>query len=307
MVCDRILLFSLFSSLALGSAFGGNCDAASLLQVEHNTRNSILSSPASPTQSTGLPDVFVVIPGLGDERRVPYVRDNLRVLREELGHNFACSLNIYADGASTNAKFDQSLFRPCKVTYRKWQAFESIKHTDISGVEESGTILLLLDDIIMNRSTINTMRVLQLQHGHDVVSGAFDHSYCPLMWSRSKCNANEACRTYVRNALMLPESGRQAHPTTLVDFNVALFKRKSFACLQDIIDPVLNPIGFGYDNMYNGLCSAKMAVCDTCVVQHMSSGVALINPPTAVPPSLVECHLKAKKPKVGIAVGKHGV
>jgi len=248
--------------VTLKPAFGSaecESDAVSLMQrtgkFSPKTLHEIQTS-AHATQidslaaSTNFPEVFVLIPGLGKESRVPYVRKNIDILRAELGSNFACSLVIYADGAETNPRFDRELFAPCKVQYNTDFLFSAVKAADLSGVKETGNILLLLDDIVLSRSALRTMRSLQFHNGHDVVSGSYHASWCPLMH---------------------PRDGHIAHPSTYVEFNAVLFNRKSFVCLQNSIDPIVNPMGYGYDNMYKALCSVNMVVCDSCIVQHMST------------------------------------
>jgi hypothetical protein len=220
----------------------GEEDTASLLQgythkhVAHNT---------------SFAQVFVVFPGLGQESRVPVVRQSIQILKAELGDNFECMLRIWAEGAREDPRFEASLFAPCQVDYHPHsQVFSSLKMVNAPrNLVHGSSVFMLLDDIALQPRTLNMLRMVMVQKDLDVVSASYHKAWC---------------------SKMKPRSGEIAHLSSFVEFNAVLFKPSAFACLQSMINPTLNSLGWGYDNMYSGLCDVRMAVCDACEVNHTS-------------------------------------
>jgi hypothetical protein len=217
----------------------------SISLVSSSTQRQVIDA----RDAVGLPGVFVVMPGLGEASRVPWIRENIKILKSELGKDFACFLRIYAEGAKSDPNFDANLFAPCTVEYNKdLKLFASVKAVDVM---DAAHVFLVLDDILLDSSTLSTMR--RMLHNEssnlDVVSATYKRSFCDKM---------------------KPQKGQLAHASTYVEINAVLFKRSAFTCLQNHIDPILNPMGVGYGAMLHAVCPVNISICDACEVQHMS-------------------------------------
>ena len=118
-------------------------------------------------------------------------------------------------------------------------------------VGEAGKVFLLLDDIVLQDSTLHRMLALMSGESLDMVSVSYATSYCPLM---------------------RPQRSRIGHGSTYVEMNGNLFTASAFRCWQDMLQPDVNSLGHGCDNMFGALCKVRTAVCDVCVVEHAQRG-----------------------------------
>lgn len=236
-----------------GSFPNSRSDAASFIQgvasinvAQERVQLSQHRPPAWPSASQS---VFVVFPGVGSLPRVQNVRKNIQILQSTLGQNFRCFLRIYVDGAATNPQYDASLFAPCHVDYNmELKLFASVKDISVPAHDVS-SVFFLNDDMTLSNDTLTMLSAVLSKADVDVVSTSYRDAWC---------------------ANMKPRSGLVAHESHFVEFNAVLFKTRSFRCLQQSVDPVLNPLGYGYDNMFATLCGVRMAVCDACTVSHLS-------------------------------------
>lgn len=223
-------------------------DAASLIQSIVNIHIEVTKQQV-PTSASVSQKVMVAFPGLGEVARIPIVLQNIRLLKSALGPNFKCSLQIWPHGASTNPEYAAARFAPCQVKYSEGQRlFAGVKAVKVP-TSEVDSVFLLLDDISMKNSTLPTLQRLLSQPDMHVASASYQGAWCSNMH---------------------PRTGITAHESHFVEMNAVLFKTKAFLCLQSIIDTEINPLGFGYDNMYAAMCGVRMAVCDACEVQHGS-------------------------------------
>merc|ERR1711966_400890 len=118
-------------------------------------------------------------------------------------------------------------------------------------VGKAGKVFLVLDDIVLQDSTLHRMMALMSAESLDMVSVSYTRSWCSLMH---------------------PQRARIGHGSTYVEMNGNLFKSSAFRCWQDMLQPDVNSLGHGYDNMLGALCNLRMSVCDVCEVEHSQSG-----------------------------------
>eukprot|EP00927_Polykrikos_kofoidii_P077258 TRINITY_DN74216_c0_g1_i1.p1 TRINITY_DN74216_c0_g1~~TRINITY_DN74216_c0_g1_i1.p1 ORF type:complete len:699 (-),score=78.48 TRINITY_DN74216_c0_g1_i1:37-2133(-) len=226
------------------------CQASSMLQRAHglNARMNVV-----PVEERAVRPL-VLIPGLGKKIRIPLVRENLRLIRAELGPDFACVLVVYAPGAQDDPDFASHHFRPCHVRYTlesMWGVIKSVGPGN--GLNTADSVFLVVDDHRLEASTLAKLRAVM---ANEPTVGAVSTSYK---------EAWQACADNVNS-----RPGEVAHGSTYMDFGVALFDKATFHCIQDMADPEVNGIGHGYDNMFTTLCNVSAAICDTCPTIHTS-------------------------------------
>merc|ERR1719235_1078463 len=205
--------------------------------IHHGEQSVSLSSSSSLAKSghgikpLDLPSVFVFFPGLGTRDRIKWVKSNLDLLKSELGNNFPCLIRVYADGGETDPHFRASEFAPCKVDYYEgMEMFYSIK-TGFD-LEAADNVFLLTDDMRRQANTLHSLRIVMEFESLSVVSASYQDAWCPYMKARH---------------------GHLAHKSGAVEFNAVLFKKSAFECLQTNIDAAVNPLGWGYTEMYSTL------------------------------------------------------
>jgi len=233
-------------------------DCPSLLQRKKSDSSSSASlwegaaDPGAEFKASFKP--LIVIPGLGEAERVPNVLRNLQLFKSFLGGNFSCRLFIWKQEAALDPLFEASRFAPCRVTYAGTQLFEAIKKVPEHDLgEEVSHVFLLLDDIRLQPQTLQNLHSFASTHATDATSVSYSQSWCDLM----KPLPNE-------HGDLAVLSGRGS---TYMEINSILFSTSVYRCFQELIDPVTNVMGYGYDFILGKLCARRPAICDDCLVE----------------------------------------
>eukprot|EP00928_Gymnodinium_smaydae_P062653 TRINITY_DN4646_c0_g1_i1.p1 TRINITY_DN4646_c0_g1~~TRINITY_DN4646_c0_g1_i1.p1 ORF type:complete len:702 (-),score=97.77 TRINITY_DN4646_c0_g1_i1:121-2226(-) len=251
-----LLLQGIMGSEDCSADHDGTCGQYSssplLLQVDHHLFGHLVLEEESATIQQG---PLVLIPGLGAKKRIPLVQENIRVLKEALGADFACVLVIYPKDAHMDVDYAAEHFAPCQVRYQPVSMWAAIKSISIDDLGERQRIFLLLDDHRLEVSTISKLQaVMDTEQVEMVAATDVDLPEAPGWCPHIKSHRGEIARG-----------------TRYIDFGANVISRKAFDCMQELANPDLNGIGHGYDNAFVGYCKMPVAVCDTCVTEHTSA------------------------------------
>lgn len=225
----------------------------------------------SHKQSTRSRKVLVVVPGLGEARRVNLTLRSLETLRRSAmgdgdskdGGTFACLVYVYDVEILDEAKGRMQHLCEVVLNVGMWTShMKSVPPVlNTTGPAALSPMLRLLTDGVthvaimmddMDVADLDLARFVALMDftGFGVASPAFPNEYYEVMRRRCEC-------VY--------------HRTDFVNIMFAVFTRRVWQCWQSLIDPTENSYGWGMDIALAGLCNTTSGVLDVFDTYHRGS------------------------------------
>jgi hypothetical protein len=193
--------------------------------------------------------ILLVIPGHGLNRRWNMLESSVTHLRNScIGHPIKFHCVIY----SYNINYSLALMSRnlCEVVESEglWtHHMLKVKHRGYSH------IALLMDDVNASNVSIPHSLSAMLRSKMNVVSAAMEGWHYKHMHS------------FPPPCIV--------HEVNFIDMLFAIFTRKAWVCWVSIMDPLVNPSGWGYDLVFKRKCKVRLGVLDNQSARHGEGGL----------------------------------
>lgn len=212
------------------------------------------AAEATPGSQQETPSVFVVMPGLGKPEHIPLVMESVSWLRKQANVHVSCLIYVY----NPSLKFPdgEQSFSPCRMQHSTGQWTHFIQEAPETQWSQSSYVLVWLDDVKIEgaadlHSMVQVMRRNRL--------GVASPSYSPAVSKNRWITMQQDLRSPV---------GRY---TNLVEFQFTLMTPGSFRCFRGMIEPDINPRGWGLDRAFVTMCPGHcLGVLDTVTMLDTS-------------------------------------
>jgi hypothetical protein len=217
--------------------------------------------------------VLVVVPGLGEAKRVNLTLNSLESLRRSVldESSFACLVYVYKPEIFEEVK--GRMQHLCEVVFNRGMWTSHMKSvpplTDLTPTETAAAaspstvspalrqlargvthVAVMMDDVDV--ADLDLLRFVALMDftGFGVASPCFPNEHYGVMRKRCDC-------VY--------------HRTDFINVLFTVFTRRVWQCWQDHIDPVENSLGWGMDAAVAGLCNTTSGILDVFESHHRGS------------------------------------
>ena len=231
-----------------------------------------LFGPPMETEGKGL----VVVPGHGSNlKRREVIRSNIRFIPFD---RFDCLVFVYANyNASEN--FDLG---GCRIFHKKgdWVRFQSM--IEPWAVKEAGytTVTLMLDDVLIappsmiadGYETGPFREGFTLDRAYDLLV-AYDLSAAsPNVFASDKATMTSGLGPVISTSqppkITVKHHPKGFHSVGYNEIQIIMFRMvdSGWPCYHTMLDPELNPIGWGVDICYKAFCNATLGLMDAAAI-----------------------------------------
>lgn len=224
--------------------------------------------PKQETMGKGL----IVVPGHGGNlKRLEIIRNNTRHIPFE---RFDCVVFLYADLNVTDG-FDLG---GCKVVHKKgsWVDFQYMVKPSL--VQKAGyiSVTLMLDDVLIAPSSlvVNSYEGFMLDRMSYLLQTYKLSSLSPNVFGSDKSQMSvglgplDITTDPPKLTIKRHLNGFIDAPMNEIQFVMFHVSDSGWPCFHSLLEPELNPIGWGPDLCYKRFCNAKLGLVDAAVIHY---------------------------------------
>ena len=208
----------------------------------------------SPRLDADRQKLHVVVPGMGDLKRLPILKKSLEGLKKSVHASgdweFSCEVLIWKNEIFSSVS--QALGTSCRVHYSQGLWTNHMLSAKLS--EGFSHVAILMDDMDVSSMDVPDFMSTMRLSDYDVASAAIPGWHYPALHPRQACDS---------------------HQTDFVDILFAVFTAAAWDCWIRNIDLQANQYGWGYDVTFADNCQMKVGVIDSFEGLHVSNNKSI--------------------------------
>mmetsp|Transcript_55816 Transcript_55816/g.102388 ORF Transcript_55816/g.102388 Transcript_55816/m.102388 type:complete len:909 (+) Transcript_55816:86-2812(+) len=193
----------------------------------------------------GIALIITGVAGFGDYKRCPLVKSNIAWMQSQ-GIPFECTIYVYY--ATNDFILVDDNYAPCKLVRLPGYRMDHLRHFSLNRTRRRW--VLHMRDNIQPDANVKLGRMIDIMRANGLSHAA------PTL---------PIDQRFLKNPIMGSRGNASGRMVSFIKFQMDMFSREHFACLQDMISDD-NGIGWGLDMLMPSFCGGKRGLIDEMTV-----------------------------------------